>query len=233
MSRTTTVHLLRHGEVDNPTGVLYGRMPGFHLTPLGRQMAARAAEYFAQAPLSVLVCSPLERAQETIAPVAALHPDLQVRLDEDVIEATNAFEGQVFGRDNKALKDPHNWRLVLNPMRPSWGEPYKAIAARMTRAVLRAAKEAGPGGQALIVSHQLPIWIARCAAEGRRLPHDPRSRQCSLASITGIGVLDGRIVRVDYAEPAIDLVPSRDRRSNISAGSGGTLGSGAGAGAAH
>lgn len=219
MSRTTTVHLLRHGEVDNPTGVLYGRMSGYHLSPLGRQMAARAAEHFAQVPLSVLVSSPLERAQETMAPVAALHPGLEIRLDDDVIEASNAFEGQVFGPGNKALKNPRNWRLVLNPLRPSWGEPYKAIAARMRRAVLRAAEQAGPGEQALIVSHQLPIWIARSSAEGRHLAHDPRSRKCTLASVTSFGVLDGRIVRVDYAEPARDLIPARDRRANISAGS--------------
>lgn len=218
MSRTTTVHLLRHGEVDNPTGVLYGRLPGYHLSALGRRMAARAAEYFATRPLGLLVSSPLERAQETLAPIAALHPELTVRLDEDVIEATNAFEGQVFGPGNAALRDPRNWRLLLNPLRPSWGEPYQAIAARMTRAVLRAASEVGEGGEALVVSHQLPIWIARCAAEGRRLPHDPRSRQCTLASVTSFGVLDGRIVRVDYAEPAIDLVPVHARRANISAG---------------
>lgn len=218
MGATTTVHLLRHGEVDNPTGVLYGCMPGYHLSALGRRMAARAAEYFANIPLDVLVTSPLERARETIAPIAALNPGLEVRVDPDVSEASNVFEGQVFGRGNKALRDPHNWRHLLNPVRPSWGEPYVDIAERMTRAVLRAAGEAGDGGQALIVSHQLPIWIVRCAAEGRRLPHDPRSRECTLASVTSLGVLDDRIVRVDYCEPARDLVPDRDRRANISAG---------------
>ncbi|MEA5641906.1 histidine phosphatase family protein, partial [Cutibacterium granulosum] len=113
---------------------------------------------------------------------------------------------------------PHNWKLLVNPVRPSWGEPYVDIAERMTRAILRAAEEVGSAGEALIVSHQLPIWIARCAAEGRRLPHDPRSRQCTLASVTSFGVLDGRVVRVDYAEPAIDLVPRKARRANISAG---------------
>lgn len=218
MSRTTTVHLVRHGEVDNPDGVLYGRMPGYHLSALGRRMAARVAEHFAEVPLDALVSSPLERAQETIAPIASLHPELEVRLDPDVIEAANAFEGQSFSSGEHPLRKPRNWRLLTNPLRPSWGEPYEDIAERMTRAVLRAAEEGGPGGQALVVSHQLPIWIARCAAEGRRLPHDPRSRKCTLASVTSFGVLDGRIVRVDYAEPAIDLVPASARRANISAG---------------
>ena len=168
MGATTTVHLLRHGEVDNPTGVLY--------------------------------------------------PGLEVRIDSDVIEAANVFEGQVFGKGNKALRSLRNWRYLSNPLTPSWGEPYVEIAERMTRAIMRAAEEVPAGGQALIVSHQLPIWIARCAAEGRRLPHDPRFRKCTLASVTSFGVLHGRIVRVDYCEPARDLIPAKDRRANISAG---------------
>ena len=169
MGATTTVHLLRHGEVDNPTGVLYGCMPGYHLSPLGRRMAARAAKHFAGAELSALVSSPLERARETMAPIAALHPGLEVRIDSDVIGAANVFEGQVFGKGNKALRSPRNWRYLSNPLTPSWGEPYVEIAERMTRAIMRAAEEVPAGGQALIVSHQLPIWIARCAAEGRRI----------------------------------------------------------------
>jgi len=218
MSRTTTVHLLRHGEVDNPAGVLYGQLPDYHLSPVGRRMAARAAEYFADVPLGALISSPLERAQETIAPTAALHPDLQVRLEPAVIEAASYFEGQVFGHGNKALRDPRNWKYLRNPLRPSWGEPYKAIAARMHGAILAAAREVGEGGQALIVSHQLPIWIAHLSAAGRRLPHDPRSRVCTLGSVTSFGVLDGRIVRIDYAEPSADLIPRSARRANISAG---------------
>ena len=173
---------------------------------------------FADVELSALVSSPLERAKETIAPIAALHPELEVRIDSDVVEAANVFEGQVFGKGNKALRNPRNWRYLSDPFTPSWGEPYVEIAERMTRAIMRAAEGVPAGGQALIVSHQLPIWIARCAAEGRRLPHDPRSRKCTLASVTSFGVLDGRIVRVDYCEPAHDLIPAKDRRANISAG---------------
>ncbi|HEV3068841.1 MAG TPA: histidine phosphatase family protein, partial [Streptosporangiaceae bacterium] len=39
MSDTTVVHLLRHGEVDNPRGIIYGRLPGYHLSANGRLMA--------------------------------------------------------------------------------------------------------------------------------------------------------------------------------------------------
>ena len=67
----TLVHVVRHGEVDNPRGVLYGRLPGFHLSGNGHAMAERLGEYFSGVPLDRLVSSPLTRAQETMAPIAA------------------------------------------------------------------------------------------------------------------------------------------------------------------
>jgi broad specificity phosphatase PhoE len=204
---TTTVHLLRHGQVENPTRVLYGRLPGYHLSTLGVQMAEAAASYLKDIPFTHLRCSPLERARETMAPVAATRPERAVVIDDRLIEADNLFAGQVFGEKSWTLLDPRNWWLLRNPFRPSWGEPYVEIVDRMNAAVLDAAEAAGPGGQALVVSHQLPIWMMRSHAEGRRLLHDPRRRECTLASITSITLVDGRIARVDYAEPAAHLLP--------------------------
>lgn len=214
---TNIVHVLRHGEVHNPTGVLYGRLPDFHLSERGRDMAARIADHLADAHLTHLVTSPLERARETMAPIAERHPSLEVTIDHRVIEAANAFQGMVFGGDNAALKNPRNWLLLRNPLRPSWGEPYTAIAARMRAAIADAATRAGDGGEALMVSHQLPIWMARCDAEGRRLVHDPRSRECTVASLTSFHFRSGRVVRVSYAEPARDLLREK-ASSNFSTG---------------
>ena len=109
-------------------------------------MAARLAEYWDGAPLTHLRCSPLQRARETLAPTAELFPQLDVVIDERVIEAANAFEGKVFGADNKALRDVRMIRHVLNPLRPSWGEPYREIVARMRAAMDDAAAAAGLGG---------------------------------------------------------------------------------------
>ena len=202
----TVVHLLRHGEVHNPEGVLYGRLPGFHLSEVGRAMAERLGEFLASADLVHLRCSPLERAQETMAPTAAAH-GLPVVTDERVIEADNYLQGQQVAANGKALRDPRNWRFLRNPVRPSWGEPYVAIAARM-RLAMRDAREAADGHEALIVSHQLPVWTARRDVEGRRLAHDPRKRQCTLASLTSFAYLDGRVTSVTYREPARDLLPA-------------------------
>ena len=199
-SATTVVHLLRHGEVHNPQGVLYGRIPGFHLSEDGRLMAKAAAGFLAGRDVVVLMSSPLDRAVETAAPLSAQF-GLEVVLDERLIEPTNAFEGTTFGPGSGALRRPANWRYLLDPFRPSWGEPYISIAARM-RDVITVAARAARGHEAVCVSHQLPIWTARRAAEGRHLWHNPARRQCALASVTSFSYVGDVMTGVSYAEPA-------------------------------
>lgn len=213
----TVVHLVRHGEVFNPTGVLYGRMPDFHLSDAGRAMAERIGEYTADFDIVHLRCSPLERARETMEPIARRRPEQSVVTDARVIESSNLLQGKVLSSGSNELLRPSNWWHLRNPLKPSWGEPYTEIVVRM-RATIRDAARAADGHQALIVSHQLPIWMARCDAEGRRLVHDPRKRECTLASITSFTVINGRVARVDYAEPARDLIPQRVKTRKFVAG---------------
>ncbi|HEY7044719.1 MAG TPA: histidine phosphatase family protein [Nocardioidaceae bacterium] len=207
---TTVIHLLRHGEVDNPKGILYGRLPGYHLSELGRQMAERVAKTLSGRDITHLVSSPLERAQETARPSAdAL--GLEIVSDKRVIEAENAFEGLRFGVGDGSLRKPSAWKHLYNPFRPSWGEPYKDVVVRML-AAMHDARETATGHEALIVSHQLPVWIVRSFVEGRRLFHDPRKRECSLASLTTFTYSGDRVTTVSYSEPAADLVPVRARK---------------------
>lgn len=205
MSERTIVHLLRHGEVFNPTGVLYGRLPGFHLSDLGREMAQRVATVTADRDITHIVASPLERAQETAQPALAAHEGVRLATDPDLIEAANIFEGQTVGMGDGILKQPKMWRHLWNPTTPSWGEPYAQIADRMDRAVGRA-REHARGHEALVVSHQLPIWIARLANEERSFVHNPRNRQCSLASLTSLVFDDDDLSAIVYTEPCADLV---------------------------
>jgi broad specificity phosphatase PhoE len=204
MATTTVVHLLRHGEVYNPTGVLYGRLPDFHLSALGREMADRAATALADRDVAVVTASPLERAQETAQPVAESH-QLSIGVDADIIEADNVFEGKKM-TPQELLTNPSYWRHLYNPFTPSWGEPYVELAGRMRSAVARAREEAR-GREAVLVSHQLPIWVARLDVEGRRFAHDPRKRQCSLASLTSLHFADDVLSAVVYTEPSADLLP--------------------------
>ena len=162
-SGQTIVHLLRHGEVHNPGGILYGRMDGFHLSDLGRQMAEKVATSIQDRDIVHLRSSPLERAQETAAPLA-LARGLDIVTDERVIESTNVFEGIPFAGGGKALRNPKLWRHLWNPWKPSWGEPYKEIVGRMMAAV-HDVREAATGHEAVLVSHQLPIWTTRLHVE--------------------------------------------------------------------
>jgi broad specificity phosphatase PhoE len=196
----TTVHLLRHGEVHNPGKILYGRLPGFRLSTDGEAMARKAAAWFLGKDVTHLVSSPLERAQQTAAPLAGAL-SLPVAIDERLIEAGNAFEGLRVGVGDGILRAPQHWWRLRNPFRPSWGEPYVEIAARMLSAV-EAARDAARGHEAVLVSHQLPIWTLRLHVEGRRYVHDPRRRQCGLASVTSLTYDGDRITAVHYAEPA-------------------------------
>ena len=204
MSEQTTVHLLRHGEVYNPDKVLYGRLPNFPLSGLGREMAERVGEVLERRDITVITSSPLERAQETAAPLAG-RKDIVVGIDERLIEADNIFEGKRVSVGDGALRQPATWRHLYNPFRPSWGEPYVEVAARM-RGAVATARDAARGHEAVLVSHQLPVWIARLDAEKRRFFHDPRNRQCNLASLTSLTFQGDQLVAITYTEPAADLV---------------------------
>lgn len=228
----TTVHLMRHGEVHNPDGVLYGRLPGYRLSERGVAMARVVAAWFAggraegewlsergvERPVArrtdvagtrrdvvAVIASPLERAQQTAQPIAAAF-GLEIGTDPRLLEAENHFQGMTFGVGDGSLRHPQHWPYLRNPFRPSWGEPYQQQVERMLAAVADA-REAARGHEAVLVSHQLPVWVTRLALEGRRLWHDPRRRQCSLASLTSLRYEDDTLVGIGYTEPAASLLP--------------------------
>jgi broad specificity phosphatase PhoE len=208
MAEITVVHLLRHGEVHNPDHVLYGRLPGYHLSANGRMMAAAAADFFEGRPVAAVFASPLERAQETAQPVAE-RLGLTITTDERLIESGNVLEGRTISLSRLAL-NPGNWRYLWNPVTPSWGEPYNQVVARM-RKTIDSAREAGRGREAVCVSHQLPIWVSRLAAEHRRPWHNPSSRVCALGSVTSL-TFDGDVLTgVSYEVPPRRQVADRDR----------------------
>ncbi|MFC4942544.1 histidine phosphatase family protein [Pseudonocardia sp. GCM10023141] len=203
----TIVHLLRHGEVFNPDKILYGRIPGFRLSDNGRHQAEIVAKVLTDADIVAVVASPLQRAQETAGPIAAAH-GLTIGSDDGLIEADNKFEGKKVAVGDGALRSPRNWPLLRDPFTPSWGEPYLQIAHRMLAAVHRA-RALGTGHEVLCVSHQLPIWTLRRFVTGQRLWHDPRKRQCALASLTSLVFSGEELTQVRYTEPAGSSAPTQ------------------------
>jgi broad specificity phosphatase PhoE len=171
-------------------------------------MAETLGEWSKSINLGALHVSPLQRAQETAAPIAKAH-SISIHTDERLIEAANVFEGKPFGIGDGVLRHPSAWKHLYNPWKPSWGEPYEEQINRMLAAVFAAKKAAGDK-DAIVVSHQLPIWILRSAIENRSLIHDPRKRECTLASVTSLHFdNDGLITGTSYAEPARHLLPPK------------------------
>ncbi|MEB3370318.1 histidine phosphatase family protein [Saccharopolyspora mangrovi] len=196
----TLVHFLRHGEVHNPEGILYGRLPGYRLSDKGDQQAKLVAEFLSGHDVARVISSPLQRAQETARPLGAMF-QVDVATDDRLIEADNRFEGLKVSVGDGALRSPRHWPKLWNPFAPSWGEPYLEIAHRMLGAAHRA-RAAAAGREAVCVSHQLPIWTLRRYVEGKPMWHDPRRRECSLASLTTLVFRGEELVRVAYVEPA-------------------------------
>ncbi|HEY0933317.1 MAG TPA: histidine phosphatase family protein [Trebonia sp.] len=208
MAEITVVHLLRHGEVHNPNHVLYGRLPGYHLSANGRLMAAAAADYFDGRPVATVFASPLERAQETAQPVAG-RLGVPIVTDPGLIESGNVLEGKSVSLASLAV-DPRNWKYLWNPFTPSWGEPYTEVVVRV-RQVIDRARDAARGREAVCVSHQLPIWVSRLAAEHKHLWHNPNNRECALGSVTSLTFDGDELTGVSYAVPPRRPVVDQDR----------------------
>jgi broad specificity phosphatase PhoE len=198
------IHLVRHGEVFNPEGILYGRIPGYHLSELGERMAAAAADSLVGRPVTALYASPLQRAQESAAPWAKRF-GLEITTEDRIIEPWNKFEGGRFEFGPGVLLKPRVWPWVINPLKPSWGEPFVSVESRMLAAVADA-WAAADGGEVVMVSHQMPIVMVARSVKKMKLHHDPRKRRCNLSSITTLRRDGDRFIEVGYQEPAGDLL---------------------------
>ena len=195
----TTVTMVRHGEVHNPEKVLYGRLPAFQLSERGRRQAEVTAKFLRGRDVAAIISSPLERAVQTANPIAEWY-GLPVETDHRLIESSSVFQGRRVEQGPEILKHPYIWKHIVNPFRPSWGEAYVTVAARAVAAV-QDARDAYPGREVVLVTHQLPVWMARRALEGRRLWHRPDRRQCALASVTSMIYEGAELGWIEYVEP--------------------------------
>jgi len=214
--QATTIHFVRHGEVHNPDHILYERLPGFHLSDRGRRMAEATARYLAASPqtntAAAVYSSPLDRTRETAqAILTALNETRMARNEEPlelvtaqrIIEAGNNFRGTRIGHGEGALWRNGNWKLVTNLWKPSWGESYRQIAARVGACAQEKGREHA-GQQIIVVSHESPIWSYRPLLETGHPEHNMLLRHTALASVTSITYdsQTGNVMSITYVDPA-------------------------------
>lgn len=214
--QATTIHFVRHGEVHNPDHILYERLPGFHLSDRGRRMAEATARYLAASPqtntAAAIYSSPLDRTRETAQAIltalnetrmARNEEPLELVTDQRIIEAGNNFRGTRIGHGEGALWRNGNWKLVTNLWKPSWGESYRQIAARVGAFAQEKVREHA-GQQIIVVSHESPIWSYRHLLETGHPEHNMLLRHTALASVTSITYdsQTGNVMSVTYVDPA-------------------------------
>lgn len=195
---TATIHLVRHGEVENPRGLVYGRLPGYNLSERGQRQAASAARHLASADLGSVWSSPLERAQETAQPIAEGH-GLEIVTDARLTESGSTLEGVTRGLATLVRSPKHLWSL-RNPWRPSWGETFADIRDRMLSCVVEAVDETTPR-EVAIVSHQTPVLVARLALARRRVPPWLAGLPCATGSVTTLVLEGGTLLSASYFAP--------------------------------
>ena len=194
------MHLVRHGQVENPKGVIYGRLPGYHLSERGLLQAQAAAQRLSSADVGGVWASPLERAQETAAIIAIPH-GLDVTTDDRLTESANTLEG--LGHTLGALlRSPKHLWGFRNPLKPSWGESFSDVRERMVE-VMEEAMTSCEGRDTVIVSHQTPVLVARLALARRRVPPWLGLLECSTGSISTLVLDDRRLTSATYFAPGV------------------------------
>lgn len=160
-----TIFFVRHGEVYNPQGIIYGQLPGFGLSTVGQAQIAQAAELLSEVgPFQTIYASPLQRAQESGAILAA-------RLSLTVETETQLMEtgiGGYQGQPGSALPHPYITELPTHP----GIESAASIRQRMV-AWADAMLDRHPQQQIIAVSHRDPIIVALLHWMGQGLEHLP------------------------------------------------------------
>ena len=200
------LHLVRHGEVHNPGGIVYAALPGYHLSEVGRDQAREAATHLARLGPDVLRTSPLDRARETAEAVAAAG-GLEAAVDDRLTEWALAgrWQGEAWSEVDPAERQAYLEHPDDLPFTP---EPASAMVVRMTE-VVEALGAEHAGSAAVLVTHQDPMQALRLALTGQplRAMTEDKPRHCEIVTLEPAG--SGRWVeRARWTpETASDLFP--------------------------
>ncbi len=153
---STLVLLVRHGVTPTTGRLLPGRRRGLHLSDAGRRQAEALATRLATVPrIAAIYSSPLERARETVAPLARAR-GLAVRVEPGLLECD---VGEWTGLSLRRASKRREWTVVQrhpSGFRFPGGESFLEIQARMSATVERLVAR-HPGGTIVVASHADPI----------------------------------------------------------------------------
>lgn len=206
-STATRVYLVRHCDVQNPRGVLYGHLPSFGLSPKGVQQAEALARFFAATRVRQIYTSPLERARQTANTIAAQLPDAAVSVTDELTEAR-------FGRYLQGVR-PRDvpWRRPLWWVHMAWpgllphDERVRDMAARVRHPLLQLLHD-HPGDGGICVSHGDPIQAFWVEADGRPA-YALHRLQCAKGGMLVLDYRDTTLVRLEYWSPQrVGAIPS-------------------------
>jgi broad specificity phosphatase PhoE len=207
----TRLYLVRHCDVANPGGVLYGHLPGFPLSEKGLRQADALGHFFADKPVRRIYTSPLERARQTADIIATRLDGVPVATCDSLLEAR-------FGRYIQGIRPKH-----VPLRRPLWfvhmvwpgvlpmDESVPAMAARVRRPLERLLEEF-PGEGGICVSHGDPIQAFWVAADGRP-PYALHRLQCAKGGMLQLDYRGGSLETITYRPPASIGAPEATQAS--------------------
>lgn len=180
---TTNIYFVRHAQVHNPTDILYGRLPRFGLSMLGREQAGVTAGVLAEEPVSAFYTSPQLRARQTARILASAHPGAPSHVTSLLAEVVTGWQG----RPHAALEEI-GFNFYDNPLHPA-DDTLPVLWARISKFVRRARRRY-TGQTVVAVTHGDLCSLARAGYRGLpiavssiRLPH-PYPGNGSLTRLT-------------------------------------------------
>jgi broad specificity phosphatase PhoE len=173
----TIIHLIRHGEVNNPRKILYGRLPRFGLTANGRRQAQETGIHLRHRPLAALFSSPLLRARQTASQILAFQPRLKLRLTQQLNEVHTVYEGVPGEQLDRKRGD------IYTGVPPEFEQPDDIF--RRVRLFLKRVRRQFAGKQIAAVSHGDVIIFTVLWAKGWELTPLNKTRLRETGYVTG------------------------------------------------
>lgn len=161
-ANTTRIYVVRHAHVHNPDDILYGRLPRFRLSDLGREQAEVTAGILSREPVSVIYTSPQLRARQTAAAIAAHHEGVGVRRSHLLAEVLTGWQGR-----RHAELEEINFDFYANPLNHE-DEAIEDLWHRINRFV-RIARRRHRGQTVVAVTHGDLAALARAGFRGLQI----------------------------------------------------------------